>query len=129
MPEHEIEVAPQLKSEIPKFVRRNEKMPIDRSNEGRRVELVSCDDPYTRLKPGDQGTYEFANITGEGRDRMVQHNIKWDSGSTLMLIEGHDSFKFTDRLSPGKSNGKQTVRIRDGKSSEGSPRRSEPSRD
>jgi hypothetical protein len=116
----------ELESEIPKFVWRNEKMPIDETNKGRRVELVSCDDPYTRLKPGDQGTYEFANITGEGRDRMVQHNIKWDSASTLMLIEGHDSFKF---VASGKSNGKQTVRIRDGKSSEGSPRRSEPSRD
>ena len=76
----------ELESEIPKFVWRNEKMPIDRSMKEEGLSLSAAMIRYTRLKPGDKGTYEFANITGEGRDRMVQHNIKWDSGYTLMLI-------------------------------------------
>jgi len=71
-------------------------LPIDESNKGRRVELVSCDDPYTKLRPGDKGTYEYTMTTGDGRDRMIQHSIKWDSGSTLMMVGGHDSFKFLD---------------------------------
>jgi len=59
---------------------------IDRTNAGRRVELIHTDDPYTSLKPGSRGTYEFR--LGE------QHSIKWDDGSSLMLIEGKDRFKF-----------------------------------
>lgn len=31
---------------------------------GTRVELVRMDDPYTRLKPGDQGTVSFIDDTG-----------------------------------------------------------------
>jgi hypothetical protein len=63
---------------------------FDFKNAGRRVELVSLygGDKYTQLKPSDKGTYEFYNLYGK------QHNIKWDDGSTLMLIEGKDVFKF-----------------------------------
>ena len=63
---------------------------IDKTNAGRRVQLVYCNDPYTNLKCGDQGTYEYANRCGF----ETQHSIKWDNGSTLMLLEGVDSFKF-----------------------------------
>ena len=31
---------------------------------GSRVELVNMDDPYTKLKPGDQGTVNFVDDTG-----------------------------------------------------------------
>jgi len=64
---------------------------IDKRNEGRKVELVHTSDPYTRLRKGDKGTYEFCLRQPDGRD---QHCTKWDSGSNLMLIQGVDSFKF-----------------------------------
>ena len=35
---------------------------LDENDKGRRVELVSTDDPYTKLKPGDKGTY-YSNST------------------------------------------------------------------
>ena len=41
-------------------------MPIDETRKGRRVELVSCDDPYTKLRPGDKGTCVYTMTTGEG---------------------------------------------------------------
>jgi hypothetical protein len=65
----------------------------DSANEGKRVELIFTDDPYTRLKPGDKGTYKEAIINPD----MVQHCIEWDNGSTLMLIGGKDSFKFIEQ--------------------------------
>jgi len=65
---------------------------LDKTNEGRRVELIHTNDPYTSLRPGDKGTYEMAIVVPD----MTQHCIKWDSGSTLMLIEGIDKFKFID---------------------------------
>lgn len=66
---------------------------VDRSNAGRRVELISTTDPYTKLKPGDKGTYEMALRDPWGD----QHCIKWDNGSNLMLVSGSgDSFKFID---------------------------------
>lgn len=45
---------------------------------GDRVELVFTDDPYTRLKPGDQGT--VLSVYGD----VIA--VAWDSGSTLALI-------------------------------------------
>jgi len=65
---------------------------FDKRNEGRRVELVYTNDPYTTLRPGDRGTYQMA-IINRG---LIQHCIKWDNGSNLMLIEGQDKFKFID---------------------------------
>ena len=60
---------------------------LDEKDKGRRVELVSCDDPYTKLKPGDKGTYEGKSTLDMGnRNTMVQHFIKWDNGSNLMLV-------------------------------------------
>jgi hypothetical protein len=46
---------------------------------GDRVRLVHCDDPYTKLVPGDTGT-----VNMEGADGTVY--VKWDSGSTLSMI-------------------------------------------
>jgi len=66
---------------------------LDKTNEGRRVELVYTDDPYTKLKPGDKGTYQFKLV-----QQLIenQHCIKWDSGSNLILLEGKDQFKFIE---------------------------------
>lgn len=60
-------------------------------DKGRRVELISTDDPYTNLKSGDKGTYLFCLTQPDG---IHQHVISWDNGSTLMLLQGIDSFKF-----------------------------------
>lgn len=66
---------------------------FDKTNEGRRVELIHTDDPYTHLKAGDKGTYEMCLLQPDGRH---QHCIKWDNGSTLMMLEGIDHFRFIE---------------------------------
>lgn len=53
---------------------------------GSRVQLISMDDPWTNLKPGDLGTVV-------GVDDAGQIMMKWDRGSTLSLIPGEDSFR------------------------------------
>lgn len=53
---------------------------------GSRVELVNMDDPYTKLKPGDQGTVNFVDDTGTVF-------VNWDNGSTLGVVYGVDSIK------------------------------------
>ena len=52
---------------------------------GTRVELISMDDPYTKLKPGDRATVRGVDDAG---------NIlcAWDCGSSLSLIPGVDKF-------------------------------------
>lgn len=44
--------------------------------EGCRVELVCMNDPYTRLKPGDQGEVAFVDDIGT-------IHVRWDNGSCL----------------------------------------------
>jgi len=53
---------------------------------GSRVELVNMDDPYTKLRPGDQGTVNFVDDTGTVF-------VNWDNGSTLGVVYGVDSIK------------------------------------
>ena len=53
---------------------------------GTRITLISMDDPYTKLKPGDCGTVR-------GVDDAGQIMMQWDCGSTLSLIPGEDSFR------------------------------------
>ena len=61
---------------------------MDYKNKGRRVELISTDDQYTSLKSGDKGTYEFSSEVDMGDPTtMIQHSIKWDNGSSLMLVQ------------------------------------------
>lgn len=52
---------------------------------GRRIRFVSSSDPYTRLKEGDHGTIIFV-------DDLHTIHVRWDSGSSLGLIIGEDSF-------------------------------------
>lgn len=51
--------------------------------EGTRVALVSMDDPYTKLQPGDQGTVIAV-------DDMGTVHIQWNNGSTLGAAYGLD---------------------------------------
>ena len=54
---------------------------------GCRVELVYLDaDPYSRLKPGDQGTVSFVDDAGTVF-------VDWDSGSGLGIIYGVDRIR------------------------------------
>jgi len=57
--------------------------------EGQRVELIYTDDEYTSLRKGDRGTVSFV-------DGMGIVSVKWDNGSTLRLVLGHDKFKILE---------------------------------
>ena len=46
---------------------------------GRRVRLIHCADPYTRLEPGSQGTVTLV-------DNVGTVHVRWDDGSTLGLV-------------------------------------------
>ena len=52
---------------------------------GDRVRLVSTSDPHTRLVTGDLGTVRRIDDFGTVM-------VNWDSGSTLGLIPGEDSW-------------------------------------
>lgn len=70
---------------------------IDRKNAGKRVQLVKTSDPYTKLKPGAQGT--LVSIRKTEFDTYV--SVQWDDGSSLMLLpyEG-DQFVFVTEPKP-----------------------------
>lgn len=52
-----------------------------------RVRLVHCNDPYTKLEPGTEGTVEFVDDVGT-------LFVKWDNGSTLGLCrDGGDQWQ------------------------------------
>jgi hypothetical protein len=50
---------------------------------GDRVRLIRCNDPYTRLAPGDLGTVTLV-------DDLGTVHVDWDSGSRLGLVPGED---------------------------------------
>lgn len=57
---------------------------------GKRVRLISVNDPYTKLKYGDEGV--VTNI-----DCMGTVFVKWDNGSHLGLVEeAGDRFMVVD---------------------------------
>jgi hypothetical protein len=47
---------------------------------GRRVRLVRCNDPYTALAPGSEGTVTFV-------DSLGTVHVNWDDGARLGLVE------------------------------------------
>ena len=53
---------------------------------GSRVELISMNDPYTKLKHGDRGRVEFIDDIGTA-------HILWDNGSALGAAYGEDYVK------------------------------------
>lgn len=56
---------------------------------GKRVRIVRLEDPYTRLKPGDEGTVR-------GVDDMGHILMNWDNGSNLNMIPELDEFDVID---------------------------------
>jgi hypothetical protein len=59
---------------------------------GKRIELISTNDPYTDLKPGDRGTVvDITELPYE--DTPFKVWVQWDSGSRLGILEGHDDYR------------------------------------
>ena len=58
----------------------------DRYPKGTRVELIEMEDPYTKLKPGDQGTVSCIDDTGT-------IFVNWDNGSRLGVVYGVDHIR------------------------------------
>ena len=54
-----------------------------------RVELVSMDDPYSKLKPGDRGTVNHVDDTGTVF-------VNWDCGSGLGVVYGVDRIRILE---------------------------------
>jgi len=65
---------------------------------GRRVRLIHCDDPHTRLKPGTRGTVTFV----DGLDTV---HVAWDDGSRLGLIPGVDEWELDTADPPDDGDG------------------------
>ena len=61
---------------------------------GTRVELVSMDDPCSKLKPGDRGNVNHVDDTGTVF-------VNWDCGSGLGVIYGVDRIRIVE----GNENG------------------------
>lgn len=56
---------------------------------GRRVKLIRCNDQYTKLQPGEKGTINFVDDVGTVF-------VKWDSGSSLGMIDGIDRWELVE---------------------------------
>jgi len=57
---------------------------------GTLVELVSMDDPYSRLKPGDRGVVDHVDDTGTVF-------VRWDNGSGLGIVYGEDKIQIVEK--------------------------------
>ena len=57
---------------------------------GTRVELIRMDDPYSKLRPGDQGTVSCVDDTGTVF-------VNWDCGSSLGAVYGVDEIRKIDK--------------------------------
>ena len=53
---------------------------------GTRVELISMEDPYCKLTPGEKGTVTAVDDIGT-------IHVNWDCGSSLGIVYGEDSCK------------------------------------
>ena len=53
---------------------------------GARIRLVSTSDPYTRMKPGEEGTVVYVDPPGTV-------HVDWDCGSLLGMVPGEDVFE------------------------------------
>jgi hypothetical protein len=56
-------------------------------NVGDRIQLISIDDTWTKIKAGDGG------IVVEIDEEQDLIWVKWDNGERLALIDGVDKFK------------------------------------
>ena len=55
------------------------------NNRGDRVKLIRCDDPYTKMEPGAEGTVKFI-------DSLGTVFVDWDEGGSLGLIPHIDQW-------------------------------------
>ena len=69
-------------------------MSLDKTRAGRMIKLIYSDDPYTKLKKGDLGTIKWERLDDLWGDDSI--SVNWDSGSTLSLISGRDSYIVLD---------------------------------
>jgi hypothetical protein len=53
---------------------------------GKRIQLEYTSDPYTDLRPGDEGVVQFV-------DSLGTVHAKWDNGSSLGLVPGQDRWR------------------------------------
>ena len=58
----------------------------ERYPKGTRVELISMDDDYSKLQPGDKGTVEIVDDIGT-------IFVRWDCGSSLGVVYGVDHIR------------------------------------
>ena len=56
-------------------------------NVGDRIQLISIDDTWTKIKAGDKGIV----VEIEKEQDLIW--VKWDNGERLALIDGVDKFK------------------------------------
>ena len=71
---------------------------MTRFEEGDRVDLVFTGDPFTRLRPGDQGTVRRVHS-----DPWPAIDVAWASGSTLSMLP--DSGDRLHKLPPPSATG------------------------
>jgi hypothetical protein len=57
--------------------------------EGSRVELISMEDPYTKIPAGTKGTVMFV-------DDAATIHVNWDNGSSLGVVYGEDSCRLVE---------------------------------
>lgn len=74
--------------------------------DGTRVELVSMNDPYSELKPGEMGTVDFIDDTGT-------IFCIWDSGSSHGVVYGVDEVRKLDSSPITEKIKEQILAIRD----------------
>lgn len=58
---------------------------------GSKIQLISTDDPYTKLKPGDIGIITHIDDNGTVF-------ADWENGSALGLIPNIDNFKILSEI-------------------------------
>jgi hypothetical protein len=63
---------------------------------GKRIKLIHTNDPYTKLKQGDLGTITDVTELPASMGGNKQIWVRWDSGSSLAMIEGLDQYEILD---------------------------------
>jgi hypothetical protein len=71
---------------------------------GTRVELISMNDPYTELKPGDRGTVRTVDDIGTVF-------VNWDRGSGLGVAYGADTIRLVPTIPATVQSQIQAVRM------------------
>ena len=66
--------------------------------QGGRIRLISCDDPYTQLKPGTRGVITLV-------DGLGTVHVTWDDGSRIGLIPGVDLWEVDVGFGPDGGEG------------------------